>query len=94
MELRLRPLQLRALRPVWKTDEGLEAASGLAAGLAEPADDGLEAAAGLVMRVSVLAVLIGLNGLATSGAVFLGAGASFAFFSEAGLNALGVPAGL
>ncbi len=70
------------------------AGSGLAAGLAEPADDGLEAAAGLVKRVSVLAVPIGLNGLATSGVVFLGAGASFAFFSEAGLNALGVPAGL
>ena len=75
-------------------DEGLETASGLAAGLAEPTDDGLEAAAGLVARVSVLAALIGLKWLGTSGAMLLGAGASFSFFSEAGLKALGVPAGL
>lgn len=39
------------------------AVSGLAAGLAEPTDDGLEPAAGLVVRLSVFAALIGLNGL-------------------------------
>ena len=56
----------------------METASGLAAGLAEPTDDGLEPAAGLVVRLSALAALK----------------ASFSFFSDAGLKALGVPAGL
>ena len=72
----------------------METASGLAAGLAEPTDDGLEPAAGLVVRLSALAALKGLNGLGTSGAVLFGARASFSFFSDAGLKALGVPAGL
>lgn len=44
------------------------AVSGLAAGLAEPTDDGLEPAAGLVVRLSVFAALIGLNGLEATAA--------------------------
>jgi len=53
----------------------------------------LGAAAGLVGWVSVLAADMGLKGLATSGALLTGAGASSFFLALAGLNGLGGTAG-
>ncbi len=47
-----------------------------------------------MVRDSVLAELIGLKGLEATGTVFVGAGSSFSVFAAAGLNALGVTAGL